>query len=149
MAFPSSTQSLDAVWMGSQSTAARIRTQAQETRNTSAAGNISTKVILDFATGLADAIQDLDTAAATPGIAQYARDQLANPALDIAAEFTAMRAQMVATRDWIGTNFPADVNSYLLFIQFTAERRFTYRQFTSAQTAGLRTQLDALIATIA
>ncbi len=149
MAFPSSTKSLNAIWLGSQSTAARIRVEAQETRDTSAAGNISTKVILDFATGLADAIQDLAVAAATPGIVQYARDQLANPTLDVVVEYTAMRAQMIATRDWIGTNFPADVNGYLLFIQFTAERRFTYRQFTSAQTAGLRTQLDALIATIA
>lgn len=151
MAFPSSTtkDSLASVWSGVQARASQVRIHAQELRNASAAGPVSGKNVVDFATLLADAVVMLDRAAAVPGIAQYARDQIGDQVLDVVAEFTAMRAVIIATRDWIMANFPKDGSGYLLLMSFTADGRYTFRTLTTAQTAGLRTQLDALIATIA
>ena len=151
MAFPSSTtkDSLASAWASIQSRASQVKIHAQEISNASAAGPISGKTVVDFSTLLADATVTLDKAAAIPGMAQYARDQIGDQTLDVVAEFTAMRAQMIATRDWIVANFPKDGSGYLLLISFTADGRYVFRTLTTIQTVGLRTQLDALIATIA
>lgn len=151
MAFPSSTtkDSLASAWGLIQGRAAQIKIHAQEISNTSAAGDISAKVIVDYATILADAVVAIDKAAAISGIAAYASAQIGDPTLDVVTEFTNMRAAIVATRNWIIANFPKDANGYLLFVSFTADGRYTFRNLTTTQTAGLRTQIAALIATIA
>lgn len=151
MAFPSSggtRKSLARAYLSAINQAAGVKTQAQELKNDSVAGSISAKRVVDFATYLADAEDLFDQVSAVPGIGQYARDQINDQTLDVATEFEDMINEIVATRDWITTNFPQDGSGYLLMLQFDLNGRYTIRMLSTAATAGLRTQLDLLIATI-
>jgi len=150
MAFPSeggSTQSLADLWRLVRGQAAAVKSRAQALRNASAVGNISTWQILDLTTLLADAKVRFQQAAAVSGLGAYAQAQIGNPALDVAAEFNAMLAQIDATVLWVQTNLPND-GTYLLAVTLGTDGRYAWRTFSSATTADLRTQLDALIATI-
>lgn len=153
MAFPSSSGSQGddkhEAWVASRNIATQVKTSAQNVRTLSAAGTLASSNLLDFVTYLAEARAGLQTCAQVPGIQTYAQEQLEDPSIDLTAEFIAMRDQMDATRTWITTNFPKEATSgYLLAQTFTADGRQADRVFTAAQTAGLRTVLDALIATI-
>lgn len=83
------------------------------------------------------AIRDL------PGIGNYAKAQEDDPTYDVGAEFNTVVAAVEATRDWLITN--VNTGSWVTF----AVGGVSTKTFSSAATAGLRTQLDALIATIA
>lgn len=153
MAFPSASGTKQFVhadtWQASRNTASTVKQRSQTVRNASAAGPISAKDIIDLATILADADAFFATAAAVPGIQAYVRNQIDDQTFDLAANFTAMRNEIQATVTWIKNNFPKDlINNWLFALTFTAEGRFQWRTLTTAQTAGLRTQLDNLIATI-
>jgi hypothetical protein len=151
MAFPSSSGSkaddLANAWGGVRSNAAHIKVYSQDLRSASAAGPIQAATIVLYADQLASAKAAFDRYTAVPGLAAYAREQVNDPALDIVAEYQTMAAQLVAVRDWIIANFPKDASGYLLYHQFDAAGKIVQRTLSSAQTAGLRTQLDALIAT--
>jgi len=128
-------------------TAGTVKSRAQSLRSLSAAGNVSASQILDLTTLLADAKVRFTAAAAVSSLGAYAQAQVGNPSLNVAAEFTAMVAQIDATIAWCFTNLPND-GTYLLAVTMTADGRYSWRTFTPATTAGLRTQLDALIDTI-
>jgi hypothetical protein len=81
-------------------------------------------------------------------MAQYARDQFNNPALDIAAEFSAMQAAADSLRGWIDANFPRHASGALLMETCAADGTRSNMTFTSAELAAFRTQADAFIATI-
>ena len=102
-------------------------------------------------TNLKSSIEVWDTASSLPGMAQYARDQENDQTYDVIAEFTAMRTAAVAPVDWVFNNFPKDAQApnYILKDILAADGSITVRQFTSAQTTGLQTALDDLIAAIA
>lgn len=148
MTFPSSSTSLAQAWISVQSTAKRIKTAAQDLRDSSAAGSISSRTVINFATSLADVTDQFAATRLLTGIAQYARDQIGDQGIDVVAEFTAMETAAIETRDWITANFPQDGSGYLLMVQFDVNGRQSIRTLAAAQTAGLRTELDALIATI-
>jgi hypothetical protein len=83
------------------------------------------------------AIRDL------PGMAAYAADQEQDaPGYAVGTEFNAMVTAIEGVRDWIISN----VNT-ASWVTFSTSGVAT-KTFTSGQTAGLRTQLTALIATI-
>lgn len=128
--------------------AVSVKTYATQVRTEAAAGNIPSSRILDLFINLRQERGLLATAAATPGIAQFARDQKNNQSLDVVAEFNAMLAAIDGTTTWINTNFPKDGGGFLLERTLGVNSPID-RTFTPAQTAGLRTQLDSLIATIA
>lgn len=156
MSFPSSTgtkqDSLALAWSRARDTAAGVKNRAQSLRTASLAGPVGSSAILDLATFLADSKLALQKSASTTGIVAYARDQIADPAIDVVAEFNSMIAALDGVVSWIITNFPRDTVSgtFLLARTFAVDNsgRTQDRQFTTAQLAGLRTALDSLIAAI-
>jgi hypothetical protein len=128
--------------------AVNVKGYCTRTRDLAAAGNVPSTTILDVLVRLIQDKAALQAAAGTPGIADFARDQKGDQGLDVVAEFTTMVSAMDGASGWITTNFPKDGSGILLAQTFGATGPID-RQFTPAQTAGFRTQLDAVIATIA
>lgn len=147
MAFPSLADPLARALINVQNTARQLKTYAQSLKDTSAAGPISANSIVDFYLALVAAKTVFTATAAVPGIAQYAKDQFGNQSLDVAAEFTAMSNAVNSCGTWINNNLPKDGSGYLLKDKLTVSG-VDVRTFSAATTAGLRTQLDSLIATI-
>lgn len=153
MAYPASTQTLDAWLSKVDSVASSLKFSAQRLHTRSAAGTADMELIRRFFDELVDANNLFIAVAAVPGIVQYAKDQKEDPSLNPVTEFNAMAAEVVTTLDWIRTNAPSDnfggSSYYLTFDLPTGNTtRSSVLTFTAAQTTALRTQLDALIATI-
>lgn len=152
MAFPSSigTKATDLIraWDAMRSFAGEVKSSSQQLRDTSAATTIGANLIITYLRELVAARSVLVTIAATPGLEAYARSQISDPTLDLAASWTAMRNAIDSTITWIRTNFPKDGSGYLLYETLDANGVLQIRTLTPATTAGLRTTLDALIATI-
>lgn len=121
--------------------------EAQSLRAAAAAAPVSSELVVRMTTICADVDAELVTAAAVPGIVAYIRDQRDNQSLDVSGEMTAIRTALANVISEVVANFPA-ANGFLQAIQLQASGRYTWRTLTVAQTAGLRTQLDALIASI-
>ena len=152
MAFPSSTgsvqQTLDQGWANARSVAASVKAQAQQLVTLIGGGSVSAQLIVAVP-GYATAwLAALNSVAALPGIVAYAQAQVGNGTLDVAAAFTAMTAAIQNVSSWITTNTPKDGSNNLLVVQYNADGTLKWASFTSAQLAGLVTQLNALIATI-
>lgn len=147
MAFPTTSEPLSRALLSVQDAARTLKSHVQSVKDASAAGPISGNVLVELYLRLVAAKASFDAAAAVPGIAAYARDQFGDEGLDVVAEFTAMSSAITACGTWIATNFPAS-GGYILKDQLTASG-VSVRSFSTAQTAGLRTQLDALLGTIA
>lgn len=124
-----------------------IKQGAIDIRSKSLAGTLTRKEVMEFPTSLADAIDDWNTALALPGIGQYARDQIDDQTINLGAEFTAMVNTATGVRAWIITNFP-NSGGFLLERSFDVNGRMVLGTLTAGQTAGLRTELDLLIAAI-
>lgn len=155
MAFPSSngTQGFTVAQalQLAQGVASIIKSQASNLSAQCAAGPVQASVILNLLTVLADAKLNLTKCAAVPGLATYAQAQTGDA--NIATEFTAMSSALDAVTQWVIANFPTGsdgTGTYLLVTQFTPDNtgRTQQRTFTTVQTAGLKTVLDALVATI-
>lgn len=95
------------------------------------------------------AIDLLNGWAATPGLGQYAKDQEANPAYDVIAEFNAMIAAFTSVRDTLIGMFPKDANGFLLYQTLNPNGTISRRTFTAAQLAPAVAQINSAIATIA
>ena len=87
--------------------------------------------------------------AATPGIAEYAKQQVSDPAYDIVAEFVAMRGALIDLRDFTANSFPKDANGFLLYHTLDANGRVQSRKFQASQLTGVVTRVDAVISSIA
>ena len=148
MAFPGTNlYTLNDAFTGLRMLASQIRQQSLSLRSSSAAGPTGFPSILAYLQSLKAQRAKLATLAAVPGLAAYAQAQLGN-SIDIAAEYTAMLGGIDGCVTWMITNIPKDGSSYLLGAQMDGSGNVTDRTFTSAELAGFRTQLDALIATI-
>lgn len=149
MAFPSgkTKDTLNKALNDTQIIARNLKQDAIDIRDTSLAGDISRKLIMEFPTKIADALDIWSVASAKTGIAQYAKDQLEDQTLTIGADFTSMVTTATGVRDWIITNFP-NTGGLLLERSFDVNGRMVLGTLTTVQTAGLRIELDALIATI-
>lgn len=123
--------------------------EAQSVRAAAAAAPISAELILRMTTICADVDAELVAAAAVPGIVAYVRNQRDNQSLDVAAEFTGIRTALANVVSEVATLASAVTNGgFLSVINLQASGRYTWRTLSVAQTAGVRTQLDALIASI-
>lgn len=120
----------------------------QQLRAASATGNILAQDILGCYTFLKRERAFLVTRAAVSGLSAYAQAQKNQPGLDVVAEFNTVIATLDAVTGWMASNFPQDGNGFLLSHSFGPDG-LVDRQFTPAQTAGLRTQLDTVLAAIA
>lgn len=147
MAFPSATPLATAL-QGVLAETASIKLFCTNRIATLAAGSQSADYILDIHTKMLKADAALAAAAATPGLAAYASEQFDNVDLDIAAEFTALRAAIQAVRDHVETAVPKDGSGYWLLHQFV-NHVVTPRMFAPAATATLRTLLTTVSNAIA
>ncbi|MBK8909225.1 MAG: hypothetical protein IPM60_15495 [Rhodospirillales bacterium] len=147
MAYPASTQALADALASVDRTALRLKQFAQDAKALMAAQNVSGNQLLQIMSEMKSALETWATARAIPGIAAYVRDQKGDQALDLVAEVGAMITAAEQVRDAIIAGFPAH-DGYILKDQLGTDGAITVRQFTPAQTAGLRGHLDALIATI-
>lgn len=125
-----------------------VKLNAQNVRTLSAAGTLTSSNVLQLSQFLADSKVEFQRVSSVPGLAAYAQNQVNDPLLDIALEFTNMVNALDATIGWIVANFPKDAGGFLLAQTILANGRPQDRVFTVAATATFRTQLDALIAAI-
>jgi len=150
MAFPAtggSVEQLSSALNEARALARKVKLESQSLRDQSAAGDVGARGIVLYMDDLQRANDRFEVLRQVPGIVQYARDQYDNQSIDIGAEFLSMQGAIVNTIGWINTNIPKDVSDWLL-VESIVANRLTSRMLTSAQTAALRTELDALIATI-
>jgi len=96
---------------------------------------------------LINAKAQLTAAAGTAGIVDYAKAQTGNASLNIVTEWQAMMDAIDAVGAQILSDVPTGAGGFRLVESWTASG-ISVRQFTTAQTASLRTALSALIATI-
>lgn len=149
MAFPASGQLLADALRGARNLATRLKVASVDIRTRSAAGPINRQDVVIFMGALSDAISQWGAISALPGIGQYARDQLGNQSLDLAAEFSAMVGAAVALKDWIFANFPKDAGGAWLLESVDANGVRVPLTFTAASLAQFRTNCSAFEATIA
>jgi hypothetical protein len=149
MAWPASVTTIRSAFDNVNAAANRCKALVQTARNQSAAGPINRSNVVSIIKELDRAIGIWNAAVAIPGMSAYARDQFANQAIDVAAEFTAMTAAAATLRDWIFANFPKDaVSGAALLSSIDAAGNETPLTFTTAQLATFRTNADTFTATI-
>jgi hypothetical protein len=150
MAFPSQTDAATA-WQVIRSTAAAIKARSVSLNTLSLAGSVGSSVLLDYLDWLLDRRGDLAAYAATPGLAAYSQAQVNNPSLNITTEFNAMTGAIDNLRAWMTTNFPKNGTgtAYLQSHTFDGAGRRVDRLFTTGDLSTFRTELQAVIATIA
>lgn len=146
MAFPASTITLDKAWSDFRRAALRAKHLTQNLRDESAAGVTTRERYYNLRQNLNDSLNEWAALlASTTGLQAYARDQLEDQALDLSAEYVAMRDAVTSLRDWIDANIPTDAGSGAVLLR---EPDGTLLTFTTAQTSGFRTQADAVILAI-
>lgn len=116
----------------------------------SAAGTVKAdKITEEVLRHLVVARDTFNAAAAVPGIAAYVAEARGVTTGQVTTAFNDMLSAVNAAISWISTNMPKDANGWLLVRSMAADGAMTYRDFSPAQTAGLRTALQAVEATIA
>ena len=127
----------------------KLKARLQEINATSLAGPLPRHRLIALLGGLDRAISIFNTASATPGIAQYARDQFNDQSLDIVAEYAVLVTEVGALRDWVFSNFPKDAGSGAwLTASFPNTGVSVELNFTTGQLAGYRFRADLVIAAI-
>ena len=142
---------LEQVYQNFKADASRMRAQAKGFSDDIAAGNTQQVRLLvgmyeDFWSHASrwDAYRD------TPGIAAYVKSRWdGDPALDVAAEFNAVKAELDSFLSWARTNIPKSANGHLEERKIEPDGALTWNTRTAAQLGSLKTRLDALIATVA
>lgn len=147
MPIPSaSTPSLTQAFGVLMSQTAQIKDGAANTITVLAAGPVNTGQVFNILDQLRGVLGSLNQyknmaglnaymAAEVPGYAGTATD-------DIAALITAIQGAI----DWVVTNFPKDsTNQWILAYGLAADGSRTQRNFSAAQTAGLRVQLQNIV----
>lgn len=157
MAYPASTKTLQQ-WVADvdrQATVLRSQAEAQSAR--SAAGTLTMDDVRRFFDLLVQSAVLFNSAAAVPGIGAYLNDEKQGGVANPVGEFNAMRAQVVGTLDWLRANVPGGAftgadgaQTYKLAFTFPASNTdpAVPLRYTAAQTAGYRTALAALVATV-
>jgi hypothetical protein len=151
MAFPSSqgsrpvtlAQALDQIT----ATAGQIKQSSSSLNAKSLVTSISSAEIIGYVNNLASQRTRMVTLATTPDIGTYAQAQYSNNN-DIVAAYTALISGIDAVIFWIVTNFPKDGNGFLLERTLLNDGTTQPRMFQTSDLAGLRTQLQALVALI-
>lgn len=132
-----------------QNYAAQAKDRATSAVAVMAAGPVNTVFIFSLLDALAGLIANLNLVKNTAGLDAYATGQVQGYAGTMSSDIAATISAAQACIDWVTANFPKDsTNTWLLAQQLGGDGTRTYRAFTSAQTAGLRTALNNLLATI-
>jgi hypothetical protein len=147
MALPSSTSSMGTALAQVQNIAASVKSQAGNVLVSLQTGPVNTIFIFQMLDQLNGLITSLNALSATTGLNAYATAQLPGYVGTMTTDITATVNAAQASINWVVTNFPA-ASGFLQAFSLNANGTRTPASFTSAQTAGLQTLIQALIATI-
>lgn len=155
MAWPASKTILFDRFTALNRTALRLRAQVKEVRDKAVLAPVTRQTLLELQRYLDDGYDRFAAIGSLPqadrdALVAYARDQFNDPALDVVAEFVAMRDGALSLRNWINTNFPRDAGTGAVLVATVDENGIaTPLTFTVVQLAWFVTQADAFLATIA
>jgi hypothetical protein len=130
-----------------QNYAAQAKDRATSAVAVMAASSVNTGFVFSLLDALNGLIANLNAVKATAGLDSYATAQVPGYASTMSSDITATVNAAQACIDWVVANFPVSA-PWLLALQLNADGSRTPRLFTSVQTAGLRTALQNLLATI-
>ena len=147
MPFPASQELLFEGLQTARSIALTTKQEAENLKANSLLGPVARDELIRLMRLCDNAVVRWTAVAALPGIGQYAKDQLDDQTIDLAAEFLAMRTQAAALRDWIFNNFPKTGAGWLVYT-YTAGGEETDLTFSTVQLADFRTEVDLFTATI-
>lgn len=132
-----------------QNYAAQAKDRATSAVATMAAGSVDTTFVFSLLDAMAGLIAGLNAVKTTTGLDAYATAQVPGYTGTMSTDITATVNATQACIDWVVAHFPKDgTATYLLAQTLNADGSRTMRAFTSAQTLGLRTALNNLLATI-
>ena len=120
---------------------------AQNTLASLQGGPVTTDFIFRLLDQLQFFISSVTAWKAVAGLDAYATSLDYSGIMSADCTTTISAAQVCVT--WVSGNFPVDVGGWLLAYKLNADGTRTPNSFTSAQTLGLQTDLQAFIATIA
>lgn len=130
--------------------AAGIKSQAEEANATLLAGPVSSDWIFNFLNNTSAALFNFNRFKNVVGLDTYAQEQVPGYSGSMLSDINAVIDAVQACIDWVVTNFPKNTaGDYILaYTALAADGSKTPRMFSTAQTAGLRTNLQAVIALI-
>jgi len=148
MAWPASTQTAVDAFEKANRLISQIKQISDETIALTSAGPVTWPAwerVLVFLVGAQDQLAALSS---VTGIVPVARDRFGNQSLDVVAEFTAVTSALDACIQWMVNSIPSSGGYLLVESINTTTKKVEPRSFSSAATAGLRTELTALSNTI-
>ncbi len=131
-----------------QQIAGNIKARSTSARDRAAVENVTALAILDLQASLKKGLDRLNVLKTASGLAAYAQEQLDDLGFDIVAEFTVMLTEVQLVLDQIKSDLPTSPGGFVESRRIEPDDTITNNTFTPSQTAGLRTRLNALIATI-
>jgi hypothetical protein len=137
---------LATVYASVRSRATQLKKQAQDASAAMAAGNVSGNLVRQILDGCITAKSEFAAAAQVQGLADYAQAQEGDPNYNVAAEFNAMTGAIDTILTTIIALIPTS-GGYALMEQWSTSG-VTTRVVTPAQSANLRTALNAFVATV-
>lgn len=146
MSFPS-TPALSTVIERLQNSTSSVKAQAQNALTTLQGGTVDTLFIYAVLDQLSGLIAQLNSLSGTTGLNAYATANLPGYAGTMTNDITAIVIAAQAVINWIVAYFPAS-SGWLQAEKLNADGSRTMATFTSAQTAGLQSVIQAFIATI-
>jgi len=130
-----------------QNYAAQAKDRATSANTVMAAGPVDATFVFNLLDQLAGLIANLNAVKNVVGLNSYATTNVPGYAGTMTSDITATVNAAQACIDWVVANFPVSV-PWLLAFQLNADGSRTPRSFSSVQTAGFRTALQNLLATI-
>jgi hypothetical protein len=114
------------------------------------AGSVDSVWIFSAADVMRNTISNFNRFSGVAGLNAYATAQVPGYAGTLTVDIATTVAATQSCLDWIVANFPKDTTAtFVLAYILNADGTRTPRSFTTVQTAGLQTRLQALIATVA
>lgn len=123
--------------------AVQLQRLAQNRRDRFAAGDVGADVILALLDNLLSQQTMLDNLSTAPGLVEYAKDQENDQNYDVVVEYAALTQAISGVISEITTTFPSAT-----FLTLNPDGTRTFQTHTPAQTAPLRTALDAVSSAI-
>jgi uncharacterized protein (DUF885 family) len=144
MSFTTTTEAKESAYGRAQRVARRLRQVCGNHKAAMAAGTYNADLLVNLRDDLINADAEFSSAASVPGIVQYAKDVEDNQSYDVAANFTAMRAAVQATKTMIDALAPTS-GGFLALWTFPAGSGLTPRAFSAGATADLRDSVQVII----
>lgn len=126
-----------------------IRQQAVDALATLQAGPVNTTWIFNMLDQMRDAIGRFDRFKSVVGLNGRATAEVSGYAGTMTTDIAATQLAIQDCIDWVVANFPKAASGEILAQTLNVDGTRTPRSFSSAQTAGLQTRLQTVIATIA